>query len=49
MNFIIFVVSPLDVEDNVMIDTTTGLLSVESIVESEAAVGSFILITVREY
>ena len=49
MNFIVFVVSPLDVEDDVTIDMTTGLLSVESIVESEAAVGTFILITVREY
>ena len=48
MNFIIFIVSPLAVEDDVAIDMTTGLLSVESILESEARVGEFILITVRE-
>ena len=48
MNFIIFIVSPLAVEDDVMIHMTTGLLSVESILESEAGVGGFILITVRE-
>ena len=43
-----FVVSPLAVEDNVTIDMTTGLLSVASIIETEASVGSCISITVRE-
>ena len=38
--------SPLAVEDDVEIDMTTGLLSVNSILEAEASVGSFILITV---
>ena len=43
-----YIVVPLAVEDDVTIDMTTGLLSVRSIQESEASVGSFILITVRE-
>ena len=39
-------VSPTTVEDDVMINSVTGLLSIQQILESEVAVGSFFLITV---
>ena len=40
--------SPLAVEDDVEIDMTTGLLSVNSIIETEASVENFLYIMVRK-
>ena len=42
------IVSPIQIQDKVMINMTTGLLTVQVILESEAIVEGFILITVRE-